>query len=553
MKNAEKIKCLNELSNLITTNNLQFDGIREISEKFFSKHVDLLHIGKIEIVANVPNSIYDRKLIQKRIIPYCGNDVSDEFIIKETEAKNANNGTLDILIYPIKNYHFKDDEVEFINCIISLFYLFFKKKRLEDLIEETTYKDSLTNVLNIEGLYNFFSKVKNSDKYVYIFSNIKNFKYINTIFNRHDSDEILRKYTKELLSIMDNDEALCRPVGDNFISVIKSENFKKYLKKLQYITINFNETKIDLYSTIGYYENTKGLSPTNAMELSSAAYSMAKRQNVSVFKYTNELNKKIIKEKTIKAEIVNALKNGEFINFYQPKVDSEKNELCGAEALVRWNKNGKIIFPNEFIDILEKENNIIDLDYYVLTKACEDIKRWQNLGLEPVKVSVNFSMKHLDDNNVVKKIIKIIKQYDIDPKYIEIELTELTNIENIPKMSKLINSLQKNNISVSMDDFGSAYSSITLLKNLNYNTVKIDKGLIDSIETDNEKNLIILRSIITMLKQLKIDVTAEGVESKKQLDILNEYGCKIIQGYYYDKPLEKEDFVKRLEYRKYNQ
>lgn len=549
MMNEERVRCLNELSQLVTSNQLKFDDMNKISEEFFSKYIDILHIGKIEILSNVPTSIYDQQLKKSKLIVYSNNNFSDEFIIKENEV--ANNGSSNILIYPVKEYQFKDEEIEFIFSIVSLFHLYFSKKRLENIIEETRYKDSLTNLLNMEGLYKFTHQINNVNEYIYIFSNIKNFKYINTIFDRRDADKILKKYSEELLSIIDGDEALCRPGGDNFISIIKKNNFKKYLKKLEHITVELNDNDVDLYSTIGYYENTKCLSPNNSIELASTAYAVAKRKNISIFKYTDELNKKMIKEKTIKAEIADALKNEELVNYYQPKVNCDNNELCGAEALVRWNKNGKIVLPIEFIGILEKENMIIDLDYYVLIKTCKDIKEWQKLGLDPVKVSVNFSMKHLNNSDTVKKIMKIIKEFDVDPKYIEIEFTELTNIEDISKMEKFIKTLQENNISISMDDFGSGYSSISLLKNLNYDIVKIDKALIDSIEKDNKKNLIILRNIITMLKELEIDVIAEGVESKKQLDILKEYGCKKIQGYYFDKPLEEKNFVKRLENRKY--
>jgi len=553
MTSEEKIKCLSELTQLITTNILSFTDIRKVSNNFFSQYVDLLHIGKIEIVSNTPKSIYDRQLVENKIIAYSSNDVSDEFIVKENEIINeTNKGSSNVLVYPIKGYSFKEEEIEFILGIVSLFHLYFAKKRLEFLIEETKYKDSLTNVLNADGLNKFFNHINNSDKYVYIFSNIKNFKYINTIYNRNDADKILITYTQKLLLMLDNEEALCRAGGDNFISVIKLENFEKYLKELECVVFEFNGKKINLYSTIGYYENIEALTPNNSLEFASAAYGIAKRKNISIFKYTNEINEKIIKEKTVKAEVMSALKKGEFINHYQPKIDSSKNELYGAEALVRWNKNGNLIFPKDFIPILEKENSIIDLDYYVLTKACEDIKKWEDLGLEPVKVSVNFSMKHLDDTTAANKIIEIINQFGIDPKYIEIELTELTNIENISKMNKFMKLLQDNSITVSMDDFGSGYSSITLLKNLNYDIVKIDRGLIDSLEKDDEKNLIILRNIITMLKEINIEVVAEGVESKKQLDILNEYGCNIIQGYYYDKPLENKEFIKRLKSKKYN-
>lgn len=549
MKNEERVRCLNELSQIITSNQFGFDEMNKKSHEFFSKYINILHIGKIEIVTNIPKSIYDQQLKKSKIIAYSNNSFSDEFIEKTNVI--ANKGSSNILIYPIKEYKFKDEEIEFIFSIVSLFQLYFSKKRLENIIEETRYRDSLTNLLNLEGLYKFTNQINNEDKYVYVFSNIKNFKYINTIFDRADADIILKKYSKELTLMLDCDEALCRPGGDNFISLIKKNNLKKYIKKLEHIIIEFNNKEVELYSTIGYYENKKYLPANISIEFATNAYVVAKRKNVSIFEYTDELNKKMIREKTIMVEIKEAMKNEELINYYQPKVNCNNNELCGAEALVRWNKKGKIVLPIEFIEILEKENKIIDLDYYVLIKTCKDIKKWQELGLKPVKISVNFSMKHLDYSDTVKKIMKIIKKFDIDPKYIEIELTEITNIEDISKMEKFIKTLQENNISVSMDDFGSGYSSITLLKNLNYDIVKIDKALIDSLEKDNKKNLIILRNIITMLKELEIDVIAEGVESKKQLNILKEYGCKKIQGYYFDKPLEEKDFVKRLENIKY--
>ena len=553
MRSEEKNKCLNELVQLITTNVFNLNDINRVSNEYFSKYVDLLHIGKIEIVSNTPKSIYDPQLVENKIIAYSADNASEEFIVKEnTVNNNFNKGTSNILVYPIKGYSFKEEEIEFIFCIVSLFNLYFSKKKLEHLIEETRYKDSLTNVFNITGLNKFFGNINNSKKYVYIFSNIRNFKYINTIYSREIADKILIEYTKKLVSLMDDEEALCRPGGDNFISVIKLENFERYLKELECVIFDFDGEKVNLYSTIGYYENMKCLAPNSSIEFASTAYAIAKRNNVRIFKYTNEINEKIMQEKTVKFEVMNALKNGEFINYYQPKVDSSKKELYGAEALVRWNKNGTLIFPNDFIPILEKENSIIDLDYYVLTKVCEDIKKWEKLGLDPVKISVNFSVKHLDDANAAKKIVSIINQFNIDPKYIEIELTELTNIENISKMAKFMRLLQNNNIAVSMDDFGSGYSSITLLKNLNYDIVKIDRGLIDRLEKDGKKNLVILRNIITMLKEIDIEVVAEGVESKKQLEILNEYGCDIIQGYYYDKPLENDGFVKRLKTKKYN-
>ena len=144
MKNEERIKCLNELTKLITTNVLSLADIRKVSDDFFSKYVDLLHIGKVEVISNTPKSIYDRQLVETKMVAYCGKNVSDEFIVKENEVINAaNRGTSNIVLYPIKGYHFKEEETEFLFSVVSLFHLYFAKKRLEFLIEETKYKDSL--------------------------------------------------------------------------------------------------------------------------------------------------------------------------------------------------------------------------------------------------------------------------------------------------------------------------------------------------------------------------------------------------------------------------
>ena len=516
MKSEEKINCLNELSTIISNNQLRFSDISMISKKFFDNHKDVLHIGKIEIISKVPKTVYDLKLVESKIIAYEGIDVSDDFIEIESSINNTDNGFTNILIYPVKKYKFDKEEKDFVLFVVSLFHLYFSKKRLEELIEETKYKEPITNLLNMVGLNRYFYQRKNSELYVYTFSNLKNFKYINSIYNRKEADEILRKYADTLSSMLEDDEAVCRPGGDNFISVVKKKNFDKYLNLLKHVLIDYKGKTVDIYSTVGYYENIDNIEPNAAVELASNAYGIAKRQNISVFKYTEELSKKLIQEKSVKAEIINALKNDEMINHYQPKVNSDTNEIYGAEALVRWNKNGKIIYPSEFINIIETENMVIDLDFSVLVRTCKDLRSWIDAGIEPVKISINFSTKHLNNENTVEKIISIIDEYKIDHKYIEIELTELTNIDDISKMERFINSLHENNISVSMDDFGSGYSSMRLLKYLDYDIVKIDKGIIDSIENGNVKDLIILRNVISMLLELNIEVVAEGVESQKQ-------------------------------------
>lgn len=550
MRSNERIICLNELSSIISNDKIVFNDNKKISTAFFDKYKDILQIGKLEIISNVPKSIYDLKLVNNKIIAYEGPEIGNEYYEIDNIIYNTG-GDAKILIYPIKNHTLKDDEKNYALFVVSIFYLFFSKIKLQELINEARFMDPVTNLTNSSGLNRFFYQREKNGTYVYAFSNIKNFKYINFIYNRREADEILRMYAESLSSILDDDEIVCRPGGDNFISVVKQTNFERYLKLLKHINFNYHDKEVDIYSTIGYFEDKEGIDETSAVELASTAYGIAKRTNTNVFKYTEELSKKLLHEKKVKTEIINALKNDEMINYYQPKVNSDNNELYGAEALVRWNKNGNIIYPSDFINIIETENMIIDLDFSVLVRTCKDIRNWLNAGIEPVKISINFSTKHLNNEHTVEKIISIIDKYEIDYKYIEIELTELTNIDDVSKMERFINELHANHISVSMDDFGSGYSSMKLLKNLNYDIVKIDKGIIDSIENGNVKDLIILRNIISMLLELDIEVVAEGVESQKQLDIVREYGCKIIQGYYYDKPLEEKEFAEKLKIRKY--
>jgi EAL domain-containing protein (putative c-di-GMP-specific phosphodiesterase class I) len=213
---------------------------------------------------------------------------------------------------------------------------------------------------------------------------------------------------------------------------------------------------------------------------------------------------------------------------------------------VRWNRNGKIIAPVEFLPILEKEATICQLDFYVFRKVCEDIRSWIDAGMEPVRVSSNFSRHHLRNPHLMENILNIMKEFKIDSKYIEIELTEASDFEDKVSMQKFVNGLRENNINVSIDDFGTGYSTFSAIKDLNVNVIKLDKSLLDHIGDETHHDEVVIKNMVNMINELNLEVVAEGVENSKQLDFLQDAKCSTIQGFLFDKPLSKEEFEKRL-------
>ena len=240
------------------------------------------------------------------------------------------------------------------------------------------------------------------------------------------------------------------------------------------------------------------------------------------------------------------LKNGEFLVYYQPKVNIENNTLCGCEALVRWMHNGELIPPGKFISILEENGNISALDFYVFRRVCSDIAEWNRKGITPVRVSSNFSKVHLKDPDFADKIIEIIDEYGIDPKYVEVELTESSAYDDFASLAEFVNVMKSKGIFTSMDDFGTGYSSLSMLRDLDVDVIKIDKSFIDDLDRENNPNKKMIGTIVRMIHDLEREVICEGIETKEQVEFLKQIHCFAAQGYLYDTPLPHDEFEKRL-------
>lgn len=244
--------------------------------------------------------------------------------------------------------------------------------------------------------------------------------------------------------------------------------------------------------------------------------------------------------------------NREFFVYYQPKVNLKNYALAGAEALVRWNHEGSMIMPDSFIKMLEKNGEIRELDYFILNCVCADIKRWIQMGKKPVQISVNLSRCNLSNENIVQIIKETIDKHSIPRSLIQIELTESAEQDDNEALKSLIWGLHEAGISTAVDDFGTGFSSLSLIRELPWNTLKIDKSLLDGAQIIGSREQMVYQSIIALAKGLGLECITEGVETKEQISLLKKSECFLAQGFYFDRPLPRIEFEKRLEMGKNN-
>ena len=260
--------------------------------------------------------------------------------------------------------------------------------------------------------------------------------------------------------------------------------------------------------------------------------------------YTNEIGQKMLREQHIIDEMDTALAEQQFIVYFQPKYHLKKMAPYGAEALVRWKKpNGEIVLPNEFIPIFERNGFITKLDYYVWEKVCQFIDSELSQGRNPAPISVNVSRVNLYNPDFMDSLIDLIHRYQIPPHYLNLELTESVFSEDAELIQRAVNYLHDAGFTILMDDFGSGYSSLNILKDVDLDVLKIDMKFFSKGNTA-EKGAKIIEAVIRMADSLDMMVIAEGVEEKHQVDFLNDLGCDYIQGYYFGRPMSQDQYEK---------
>ena len=245
--------------------------------------------------------------------------------------------------------------------------------------------------------------------------------------------------------------------------------------------------------------------------------------------------------------IQNAMDNKEMIPFYQPQYDAITGKLVGAEALIRWKKpDGSMVMPGSFIPQLENSSMIIKVDWYMLDAVCNFQNRIKDMVKKRVPIAVNFSRQHFHDEKFVETLCEITDKYNVPHKLIEVEITEAALMDNPKNMIEFVAKIRDEGFDVAIDDFGSGLSSLSLVKDISANILKIDKSLLDG-NCENEKERIVLESIFTFANRLKLKTVAEGVETKEQLGFLRTCDCKVIQGFLFARPMPEEDFISKYD------
>lgn len=469
--------------------------------------------------------------------------------------KTQNKDKANFAVFPVKGYTWNDDEKAAIDIVCRNIHSFLQKARLSDQLNMRQMTDYLTSLPNTAYFTKFCNELNIRGvlkEYTIIFSNLRNFNYINQQMGSRVGDTVLKEYSKKLKDFYGSDELIARFGGDNFVAVLKNENVERYIEYTSLINITVasgNQTRtlgISARSGICPVASSTG-NITDTVGRANSTLEYLKRNSDASHMYFNEsILEKVKKDREIISYFRTALARKEFLVYYQPKVCMCDNKISGCEALVRWEHEGSIVSPADFVPVLENEGLICDLDFYVLERVCENIRDWVDRDIIPAKVSVNFSKLHLRNENLVEDIMQIITRYKINPSYLEIELTESASSEAFRALEKFVDDMQARGICTSIDDFGTGYSSLSLLKDLHVNVIKIDKSFIDNITDPGSKDRIILASILTMITGLGMDVIAEGCETEEQARILRELNCNMIQGYLFDKPLPLDDYTQKL-------
>lgn len=515
---------------------------------------ELLHIGRAEIRLDSPASKFEQDGMKKRVTlyespqGYGDAEVSMQFV-------TGDNGRCEGRAYPVKGHSFDEDEREAMRFLMELLFVIFGRDRLLLLMQKATFMDSLSGIMNTSGLHAAAGKYMAQGvlhHYNGVFMNLKNFKYVNKMVSSSQGDKVLKLYAQALQSFMQEDEVCARLGGDNFFLLIKKDRtdaLVQYAEDVP-IAIEFGGAPkvFHIIARMGIYEIQERDQMGEVMNNASIAISVAKSSVVEdVIRFRPEMAERAMRQKMISSLFPQALKNREFVVYYQPKVILEDEKLCACEALVRWIRNGNLIPPMEFVPVLENEGSVCNLDFYVFEQVCRDLRSWLDAGIEPVCVSVNFSKIHLHDEHLAESIFEIMNQYQIDSKYIEVELTEMSGYENYDALADFVAKIKKAGIQTSIDDFGTGYSSLNMLKDLDADIIKLDKSFLDHLlNEDSKQDEIVIKNIVNMINELNMEAIAEGVETKEQAEFLRQVKCKMAQGYLYDRPLPHDDFEQRL-------
>ena len=369
-------------------------------------------------------------------------------------------------------------------------------------------------------------------------------------------DALLREFMEEMTRDNEGMIGCSRVYSDNFVAAnvmpegVTNEQFKEFIHSLNLewqakFREKYLNSRLQFCTGISIIDkNSRSLDAETAVSNANLARKVAKEMEEDCcVLFDHSMMEGIRREVEITSRVPKAIANHEFQVYYQPKIETETMRLIGAEALVRWQKpDGTFIYPDQFIPLIERSGQVVDVDYYVYREAFRFIADRIAEGKKVVPVSLNVSRIHLNKMHILEYVKGLFEEYQIPSDMIEFELTESIYLDNTEKALSLVKGLHNLGTKVSMDDFGSGYSSLNLLSRLPIDIIKLDRVFLRE-DTLQDSDKIIISCVIDMARRLRITSLCEGVETPEQSDYLKEIGCQIQQGYYFSKPIPEEEFA----------
>lgn len=384
------------------------------------------------------------------------------------------------------------------------------------------------------------------EEIAFIQFDVERFKLINENYGVERGDELLTFLTQTLGLICSEEQPYCRLTADVFMVVTtfdSDQHLLDFIHRLESMLSGFKEMDYRLIFGVAIAEDRTLHTRRHGDNAGIARQSVkgSALNNIGFFngRMKNELQKKQIIEEDMK----NALIDNQFVMFLQPKYSISSNRIIGAEALARWIHPEKgMISPADFVPVFEENGFILKLDQIIWESACKKIRDWIDKSIEPVPVSVNISREYIRSFDVVGYLLKLVNKYDVPIKLLELEITETTDAQGV---SDIVEKMKAAGFTMLMDDFGSGYSSLNMLKTTQFDVLKIDREFLSKFMESGRGRKIISHTI-SMSQDIGLDIIAEGVETKEQAQFLHDCGCDAAQGFYYSKPVPQEEFDKLL-------
>lgn len=394
--------------------------------------------------------------------------------------------------------------------------------------------------------------LRGDGSFVVVYANIDRFKLINETYGNEVGDMILRQIHRIIDEELRWDEVSGRIMADNFGILMRYHSLPKLDQRLYRISKQLadladeqgNSYGIILYFGVYIIEGDENDVSAMLEHANLARKKISPSHLVPMGIYDVKDRERLGRDKALEMKMHKALEQGHFVPYLQPKYETGSESIAGAEALVRWiDPDEGMIYPNEFIPLFESNGFIVELDLYMFEEVCRLVERWHKEGHRIIPVSVNLSRSHFDVPNFFDYYEFVLKKYDIPPRSIEIELTESLFYNDMESLSVLVQQIHSVGLSCSIDDFGSGYSSLNMLKDVKVDALKLDRVFFESGDND-ERGKDIIQSVIQLAKALDLHTVSEGVEERAQVDFLKEMRCDLIQGYVFAKPMPIPDFEK---------